>query len=310
MAEVLGTQASDYRGRFAPSPTGPLHFGSLIAAVASYLQARAAKGRWLVRMEDLDTPREIPGAADDILRTLEHFGFEWDEAIMYQSRRHEAYRQALEQLKQRDLVFPCQCSRKQLNAQMQQLGIGVYPGNCRQRTFSTAHQTENLLEAVRIRAANVDINFTDRVFGPFQQNVAMTAGDFVLKRSDGLFAYQLAVVVDDAEQAISEILRGSDLLDNTPRQIYLQQQLGYKIPDYVHIPIATNLEGNKLSKQTFAPAINGQDPVPVLCRSLTFLGQAVPEDLHNASLAEFWQWAIANWQLARVPALMERVYAE
>lgn len=299
-----------YRGRFAPSPTGPLHFGSLLAAVASYLQARVSNGVWLVRMEDLDTPREVPGAAADILHTLERYGFEWDEAVIYQSRRHDAYQYALHQLRQQGLLFPCQCSRKHLRAQMQQLGITVYPGNCRQRDFSSNTIQQDDQNAIRIRVTDVDIAFNDRVFGHHQQSLATSVGDFVLKRSDGLFAYQLAVVVDDAEQQITEILRGCDLLDNTPRQIYLQQQLGYPTPDYVHIPIATNLQGNKLSKQTFAPAIDSNAPVPALCQAMAFLGHPTPDNLQHASLADFWQWAMTHWQLSRIPALPDKVYAE
>ena len=289
--EIKVTQS--YRGRFAPSPTGPLHFGSLVAAVGSYLEACKNSGEWLVRMEDLDPPREMPGAADDILRSLESFGFEWQGEVLYQSQRQAAYLAALEQLNQAELTFPCHCSRKQLS------GFSLYPGNCRTQRIEDKTAT-----AIRVRALETTptIRFLDRIQGPQQQNISQQVGDFVIRRADGLFAYQLAVVVDDAGQGISEVVRGSDLLSVTPRQVYLQQLLGLATPRYAHLPIALNQAGEKLSKQTFAKPLDVKAPTPQLWQALRFLGQLPPSELYNDDIASLWSWAKQHWQWQNIPS--------
>lgn len=293
-----------YRGRFAPSPTGPLHFGSLIAAVASYLDAKSRGGEWLVRIEDLDPPRVARGAADDILRTLEACGMQWDGAIVCQSTRFDAYHSALHRLRQRGVVYPCACSRREI-ADSALAGIEgpVYPGTCRSGVAAgkTAH-------ALRVDTRGVSITFDDAVQGPVRQNLETEAGDFVLYRADQVFAYQLAVVIDDAGQGITDIVRGADLLHSTPRQIYLQQLLGFPTPRYAHVAVAVNAQGEKLSKQTHAPAIDAAAPLPALFAALRFLGQQPPPQLSGrsgmhggAALSSLWQWAMANWHIERVP---------
>lgn len=286
-----------YRGRFAPSPTGPLHFGSLVAAVASYLEARSRGGEWLVRMEDLDRPREMPGAADDILLTLEKFGFEWDGSVLYQSQRDEAYAAAFHRLQSLSLVYACACSRREI-ADSAVHGIDglIYPGTCRN---GLAHG--KTARAWRIRTEDRSIEFDDAIQGRISQNLSRDIGDFVLKRADGLYAYQLAVVVDDAEQGISHVVRGADLLDSTPRQIYLQQALQLVTPAYAHVPVAANLQGEKLSKQTLAQALDQHNPTPQLWQALHFLGQRPEPVLQQASPAALWKWAMAHWQLEAVP---------
>lgn len=270
-------RANSYRGRFAPSPTGPLHFGSLVAAAASYLDARAHEGEWLVRMEDLDKPREQPGAAASILSDLEYFGFQWDGPVMVQSERTEAYRVALEQLKSAGLVYPCGCSRKEIadSAVGEFDGEVRYPGTC----------AKGLPPGKTARAWRV------RVKG----ELARTVGDFVLLRADGIFAYQLAVVVDDAAQGITDVVRGADLLDSTPRQVYLQQCMGYPTPNYIHVPVVLAPDGQKLSKQTGAMALDRSRANELLWDALTFLQQNPPPELRRAPLSDIWGWAIPNW---------------
>ncbi len=287
-----------YRGRFAPSPSGPLHFGSLVAAVGSYLQAKNAGGEWLVRIDDIDTPRNISGAADDILRTLEAFGFKWDGAVIYQSRRDELYRTALQQLTAQGATFPCGCSRREI-ADSSLLGIEgpVYPGAC--RNGLTAGR---IARAVRVRVDDTNVEFTDLIQKSITQNLATEIGDFVLRRADGIIAYQLAVIVDDAAQRITEIIRGADLLASTPRQIYLQRLLGYPTPSYGHLPVATNRAGEKLSKQTLATPIDAKNPTRPLFDALTFLGQNPPVELRQSSQEPLWDWAFRHWSLAKVPA--------
>jgi glutamyl-Q tRNA(Asp) synthetase len=287
-----------YRGRFAPSPTGPLHFGSLVAAIGSYLQARSKGGVWLVRMEDIDPPREVPGAADTILRTLEHYGFEWDGPVLYQNSRHEAYRESLEQLHREGRSYRCNCSRKEISEQAQRLGLpaGVYPGNCR-----TAAISDQRRHAIRLLCPEGVISFNDGIQGHFSQQLGKEVGDFVLRRADGLFAYQLAVVVDDTFQGITEVVRGSDLLDNTPRQIALQQALGVQSLDYLHLPVVLNMRGMKLSKQTFAPALDLEQPLPALWQGLSFLGQLPPTELLQGDISSLWRWAIEHWHSEYIP---------
>ena len=287
--------ASSYIGRFAPSPTGPLHFGSLVAALGSYLQARAHGGQWHVRMEDVDTPRCSPVMADDILRTLAAFGFEWTGAVMYQSQRLAAYRTALQQLQDAGWVYACGCSRLEI-ADSGVHGIDglVYPGSCRDGLIQG-----HLPRAQRVRTDDLPLCFDDALQGRVCQRLASEVGDFVLNRADGLFAYQLAVVVDDAALGITEVVRGADLLASTPRQIYLQRLLGLPTPTYLHLPVALNADGQKLSKQTQARALKVDAALPLLCQAMAFLNQPVREDI--ATLAEFWRWATAVWSVAALP---------
>ncbi len=278
-----------YRGRFAPSPTGPLHFGSLIAAVGSYLDARQRGGEWLVRMEDVDTPRTVPDTDRDILHTLRRFGMEWDQPVAYQSQRTRLYRSALDSLTDDGWIYPCACSRKEV-------GGPVYPGTCRSG-LAPGRSPRSL----RVRTQGHSIAFEDAVQGAFSQALETDVGDFVVRRADGLFAYQLAVVVDDGDQAITAIVRGSDLLDSTPRQIHLQRALGLPTPDFVHLPIAVDSTGSKLSKQTAAQPVDATDPEPALRRALLFLGHPPPRELDRAPLPELWAWAIENWRRDRIP---------
>ncbi|MFA7270950.1 MAG: tRNA glutamyl-Q(34) synthetase GluQRS [Sterolibacterium sp.] len=289
-----------YHGRFAPSPTGPLHFGSLVAAVGSYLDARSHDGAWRLRMEDVDRSRCQPGAADGILRTLSAFGFEWDGEVLVQSRRDEAYRSALEQLRSSGRIFPCACSRRELAdshwAQEASDGAQIYPGTCR-----SGMPCGKSARSWRVLVDDDEMAFEDAVQGRIAQDLAKEVGDFVLLRADGYFAYQLAVVVDDAAQGISHVVRGADLLDSTPRQILLQRLLGLPPPRYAHLPVAVNAEGKKLSKQTRAAPLDAAKPQTALWAVLHFLGQMPPAELQQTSLAELWQWALAHWGLAHVP---------
>ena len=281
-----------YAGRFAPSPSGPLHFGSLVAALASWLDARAARGRWLVRIEDLDAPRTQPGAADEILRTLERLGLHWDGEVLYQSRRAEVYREALERM--RDRTYWCSCSRREIADSSLGLaadGAQIYPGTCRSGVAPGKKP-----RALRVRTAGA-LEFVDRVQGRQAQVLERDVGDFVLERADGQFAYQLAVVVDDAVQGITDVVRGADLLDSTPRQIYLQQLLGYPTPRYLHVPAAVNAAGEKLSKQTGACAVGGAQD---LRRALAFLNQPETDDLAQAVRA--WDPRLIAARRARAAA--------
>ena len=262
-----------YTGRFAPSPTGPLHLGSLIAAAASWLDARAAGGRWLVRIEDLDRPRCVPGAADAILRALDRLGLRWDGEVLYQSRRREHYRAALARLAPH--TYWCGCTRREIADSSLGLaadGAHIYPGTCR---AGTTHQ-----RALRIRTTREPIAFVDRLQGRCEQVLERDTGDFVLYRADGRFAYQLAVVIDDAAQGVSDVVRGADLLDSTPRQIYLQRLLGLPTPRYLHVPVALDAAGAKLSKHSAAAPIEA-DP-RALRRALAFLGQPQAATLEEA----------------------------
>jgi glutamyl-Q tRNA(Asp) synthetase len=301
----------NYRGRFAPSPTGPLHFGSLVAAVGSYLDARAQGGEWLLRMEDVDTPRNVPGAAEQILATLEAFGFEWDGPVLWQSQRLAAYAEALAQLQAAGLAYGCACSRKEIADSASQAtsqattratiqaaidGGLIYPGTCRDGL-----PAGRSARAWRLRVNDEEIAFADRVQGRVAQHLARDVGDFVLHRADGLFAYQLAVTVDDDFQCISDIVRGADLLASTPRQIWLQRCLGFAEPRYAHLPVATNTAGEKLSKQTLAPALDVTKAAYSLVRALQFLGQPVPEALARASVKEVWAWTREHWRFALIP---------
>jgi len=277
---TAAASGSCYRGRFAPSPTGPLHFGSLVAATGSFLDARAAGGEWLLRMEDVDEPRSQPGAADAILRTLEKAGFAWEGEVAYQSRHTQGYRTAFERLRLGDAVFACGCTRREVaDSMLAPDAAPRYPGTCR-----AGLPSGRAARAWRLRVEPGPVCFDDALQGRVCQDLAAEVGDFVVLRADGCFAYQLAVVVDDAEQGITQVVRGADLIDSTPRQIYLQRQLGLPQPAYLHLPAAVNAAGEKLSKQTRARPIDGVRPQAALLAALEFLGQRPPADLLRATL--------------------------
>lgn len=306
---------NNYIGRFAPSPTGLLHIGSLLTAFASYADAKAHGGKWLVRMEDLDPLREMAGAADDILYTLEQFGFEWDGSVIYQSQRHHLYQAALNDLYAHNWVYPCSCSRKEWHSTAQ-MGIDgfVYNGKCRHQTLSPdkaffAHlakdsdnpirQPESQAMAWRMRVEHQTIAFNDRIVGHYAQNLAQDIGDFVLLRADGFWAYQLAVVVDDAQQGITHIVRGQDLLVSTPRQIHLQHCLNLPTPSYAHLPLLTNAQGQKWSKQTLAPALDLSQREHLLRQVMRYLNLPLAPEVDN--LADLLAFAVVHWQLERIP---------
>lgn len=286
-----------YRGRFAPSPTGPLHFGSLVAALGSYLDARAAGGEWLLRMEDVDAPRTVPGAAAAILGTLERLGFTWDGEVAWQSRRRSHYLAAFERLRLDDAVFACACSRREVaDSTLGADGAPRYPGTCR-NGLPPGRQGR----AWRLRVEPGQVCFEDLLQGRICQAVAAEVGDFVVLRADGHFAYQLAVVVDDADQGITHVVRGADLIDSTPRQICLQERLGLARPAYLHLPAAVNAAGGKLSKQTRARQVDAFRPQAVLAAALAFLGQQPPDALAEADLDSLWRWAIMHWNRSALP---------
>jgi glutamyl-Q tRNA(Asp) synthetase len=297
-----GPAAAPYVGRFAPSPTGPLHFGSLLAAVASYLEARVRGGRWLLRIEDIDPPREEAGAAEAIVHCLEAYGFRWDGPVLRQSRNEERHRAALERLRAGGLAYPCRCTRRILARTARHGAMGpIYPGTCRDGSGSGAR-------AVRVRTGDEPIVVFDRLQGRIEQRLECELGDFVIRRRDGLIAYQLAVVIDDAVDGVTDVVRGADLLDSTPRQVHLQRLLGLPTPTYMHIPIAVDPGGEKLSKQTAAPALDPETVAPTLCRALECLRQAPPPGLAQEAPEAVWDWAVAHWRperlrlLTRVPA--------
>jgi glutamyl-Q tRNA(Asp) synthetase len=295
--------ARPYRGRFAPSPTGPLHFGSLVAALGSYLDARHHHGQWLVRMEDLDPPREMPGAADGILHTLEAFGLEWDEPVDYQSRRSAAYADALDRLQQAGHLYDCACTRREIaDGQTGSAANPVYPGTCR-----NGLPPGRSARAVRVRVYRQTIGFQDALQGTIRQQLEYDVGDFVLRRADGLYAYQLAVVVDDAAQHISHVVRGADLLDSTPRQIHLQRLLGYPDMEYLHLPVAVNAGQEKLGKQTLAPAVPQYSKIATVLQALRFLNQPVPAPAGSIGLSDLLEWAIRHWDRTALPAQRTRV---
>ena len=287
-----------YRGRFAPSPTGPLHFGSLIAAVASFLQARARGGEWLVRIDDVDVPHVVAGAADEILRVLDALGLHWDGPVIHQSARLERYRAALADLSRRGRIYPCGCSRRET-------GPGVYPGTCRDGLPPGKSP-----RSLRLRTAESCVQFEDAVQGHCSQALGREVGDFVVDRADGVVAYHLATAVDDAEQGMTEIVRGVDLLGSTPRQIFLMRELELPQPRYAHVPVAVNAAGQKLSKQTYARPLDPAGGAAHLVGALAFLGQGPPAGLGEAPIDAVWQWAIENWRLSRVPPVREIVYCQ
>lgn len=296
-ASVAGAMQPRYRGRFAPSPTGPLHFGSLVAAVASFLQARARNGEWLVRIEDLDPPRVAAGAADQILHTLDALGLHWDGPVLYQSQHAAAYTEALHALEHAGALYACACTRREIADSSLAGDDGpVYPGTCR-----AGLPPGRGARALRVHTGDARIEFTDPWQGHIARHLPTTSGDYVVRRADGLFAYQLAVVVDDATQGITEVVRGADLLESTPRQIYLQHLLGLPTPDYAHVPVAIDARGEKLSKQTGAAAVDIEQPLPLLRAALAFLGQAPPAESATGDVDSLWRWATAHWRPERVP---------
>lgn len=280
---------SRYTGRFAPSPSGELHFGSLIAALGSYLQARAKNGIWHVRIEDIDPPREVPGAADTILRQLERYGLHWDGEVLWQSQRHEAYREHLAWLHEQGLCYYCTCTRARIHA----VG-GIYDGHCRDLRLPAQDA------ALRIRQTRPVLEFYDQLRGTLVADEPVAREDFIIHRRDGLFAYNLAVVVDDRFQGVSEIVRGADLIEPTVRQISLYQHFGWQVPDYLHLPLALNAEGNKLSKQNHAPALPEGDPRPEIIRALMFLNQDVEQEWRALSIDDLLRQAVANWKPEKI----------
>jgi glutamyl-Q tRNA(Asp) synthetase len=282
------TKNIPYIGRFAPTPTGPLHFGSLVAALASYLDAKTHQGTWLLRIEDLDPPREDPRASVCIPEQLLQHGLQWDGDIEYQSQHSHRYEQALSQLADNGFTFACQCSRKQL----------AHTHGLHQDTCCIAHSSQPT--AIRLQVPAQSYGFTDRVFGHFEQNLKQDVGDQILKRKDGLYAYQLAVVVDDYLSGITHIVRGADLLDNTPRQLFLMQCLGYPQPEYLHVPLALNESGQKLSKQNQATAIEAKDAKVNLLAALAFLQQDISPAMKAASITELLALAVSQWQPSRI----------
>ena len=290
-----------YIGRFAPSPTGSLHIGSLLTALASYADAKSQQGKWLVRIEDIDPPREVKGAADEILHTLESFGFEWDDGVIYQSRRQHLYRDALNELMTQNLAYPCFCSRKDWH-NAAKIGVDgfVYNGHCRPSLMST-HKIKSTHKqaAWRIIVPNENITFNDAIIGLYTQNLAHDIGDFVLLRADGYWAYQLAVVVDDAEQGITHIVRGQDLLVSTPRQIYLQRCLKQKTPHYAHLPLLVNQYGQKWSKQTLAPKLNLTQCEQILRQVMHYLN--IPNAPSVNRPQDLLTWTIQHWQINHLP---------
>ncbi|MEI6898073.1 MAG: tRNA glutamyl-Q(34) synthetase GluQRS [Psychromonas sp.] len=288
---------SAYIGRFAPSPSGPLHFGSLVAALGSYLQAKSQHGKWLVRIEDIDPPRELQGASADILATLKAYGLIWDDEIVYQSQQSAFYEQVLATLEDKKLSYACTCTRKIIKQQG-----GLYLGNCRDKKHRY-HQ--NALRINVTRLIKPITCFYDQLQGHIMLDKQQANEDFIIKRKDTLYAYNLAVVIDDINQRVSEIVRGADLLPTTGKQISLYQLLGKQVPTYIHLPLVVSKPGVKLSKQNHAVAIDKTKPIPTLLQALTFLGHKVPNLVDKSSCKTILDWAIKNWSLANVPKQTE-----
>lgn len=289
---------SVYCGRFAPTPSGPLHFGSLVTAVASFLHAKTRNGRWLVRIEDVDTTRTVSGAAATILKQLEAAALYWDGEVVFQSERNRIYQDVLAELMATGVLFSCDCSRSRLmeGRRRAQDGSTLYPGTCRGSVVEFGSP-----KAIRLQAGDGEIVWTDTIFGRHAQNLGRDVGDFVLKRADGCFSYHLAVVVDDERQGVTTVVRGSDLLESTPRQIYLQNLLGFRRLSYAHMPLVQNEEGEKLSKQTRSPAVDCGVMSDELWKALRFLGQDVPAALRRESTELILAWAIDNWNEKEIP---------
>lgn len=278
-----------YVGRFAPTPSGGLHLGSLVAAVASYLDAKSVGGKWFVRIEDIDPPREVAGATQNILQTLEHYGFEWDGEVFYQSQRFAIYEAVVNKLFNSGLAYACTCSRKELE------NYPIYPNFCRDALKPRQDA------AIRVRVPTLTYQFNDKVQGDYAQQLAEQVGDFVIQRRDGFFAYQLAVVIDDAAQGITHIVRGADLLDSTPRQLYLQELLGFASPCYLHVPILLGTDGHKLSKSKCSPILPLPQASSLLLTALTILGQSPGPQLVTESPQQILNWAISHWNVQNIP---------
>lgn len=294
-------RVSNYVGRFAPTPSGPLHFGSVVAAVGSYLDARRAGGQWLVRIDNVDLPRSVPGAADDILRTLERLGFAWDGAPVWQHGRTASYEAALEVLRASNRVYGCACTRKMLSdAPRAADGSVIYPGAC-----AAGLPAGLAARAWRFRVPDQEVRFVDRIQGEVVEDLARDVGDFVLKRADGLFAYQLATVIDDADAGVTDVVRGIDLMLSTPRQIALQRALDLPTPRYAHVPVVVDAAGQKLSKQSLARAVHAFPPAQLVLDALSCLGQKPPAALSDAALEDVWQWALTHWSIEAVPRVGE-----
>jgi glutamyl-Q tRNA(Asp) synthetase len=284
-----------YIGRFAPSPSGPLHFGSLVAALGSFFQARAMKGQWLVRIEDLDPPREVPGATAMILKTLEAYGLYWDQTICYQSQRHALYQAQIDTWLTSGQAYYCQCTRKQIRA-----SGGYYHGTCRTKRLTAAPN-----RAIRIRMEHPVYTFKDEKHGMIRIPEPLAEEDFIIRRRDGLFAYNLAVVLDDIDQCVTQVVRGADLIEPTGRQISLYQTLGQTPVSYLHLPLVTDRGGHKLSKQNHAPAIDLHRPIPTLLRAMAFLGFQLPLEIETGNLTEIIAWGCQNWHIQQLPEAIE-----
>lgn len=283
---------TSYVGRFAPSPSGPLHFGSLVAALGSYFQAKANHGKWLVRIEDLDPPREMPGASEAILEALQAYQLLWDDEVVYQSQRHHLYQAQIDAWLENGDAYYCQCTRKQIKEHG-----GFYPGTCRDRNLKEG--------AIRLKMTRPVASFFDQKHGTIHIPEQLVNEDFIIKRRDGLFAYNLAVVLDDIDQGVTEVVRGADLIEPTGRQISLYQTLGQPEVSYLHLPLAMDDNGNKLSKQNHATAIDINNPKPALLKAMTFLGFDIPEDIKASEIAEILRWGCENWRLEQLPAEIE-----
>lgn len=281
-----------YIGRFAPTPSGYLHFGSLLAALASYLDARHHNGQWLVRIEDLDTPRNIPGATEHILRTLDAYGLHWDGEVVHQADRLALYQQAMTRWLETGQAYYCDCSRRDILAHG-----NIYPGTCRLRQLPAASD-----HAIRLQVDSSELTLQDRLQGRFSQRLSEASGDFIIRRRDGIIAYQLAVVVDDIAQGVTDIVRGADLLESTPRQLWIYQLLRQPVPRYLHVPLAMRADGEKLSKRLGSAPLEPEQAARTLHHALSVLAQRPPSELTGAPVAEQLQWAIAHWQPEQLPA--------
>lgn len=294
-------------GRFAPSPSGPLHFGSLLAAVASFMQVKHQGGKWLVRIEDIDPPREVAGASDTILQQLEQHGLYWDDNVIYQSNQLARYIEILTDLKTQQLTYHCECARHRLN-----LLNGIYDAKCHKLYLTDKNTSVRISISDTLKALGQEhdrINFCDTVMGDYTQSLIQDAGDFVLRRRDGLISYQLAVVIDDHLQGITEIIRGADLIDSTPRQILLQQCLGYKTPTYGHIPVAKNNLGQKLSKQHHAKQLPQTNEHKQLWLALDWLQQSPPQELRDSCVDDIISWGIKHWDINKIPKISNGIAA-
>ncbi|MGB1327659.1 MAG: tRNA glutamyl-Q(34) synthetase GluQRS [Porticoccaceae bacterium] len=294
-------------GRFAPSPSGPLHFGSLLAAVASFMQVKHQGGKWLVRIEDIDPPREVAGASDTILQQLEQHGLYWDDNVIYQSNQLARYIEILTDLKTQQLTYHCECARHRLN-----LLNGIYDAKCHKLYLTEKNTSVRISISDTLKALGQEhdrINFCDTVMGDYTQSLIQDAGDFVLRRRDGLISYQLAVVIDDHLQGITEIIRGADLIDSTPRQILLQQCLGYKTPTYGHIPVAKNNLGQKLSKQHHAKQLPQTNEHKQLWLALDWLQQSPPQELRDSCVDDIISWGIKHWDINKIPKISNGIAA-